>query len=161
PPIRRVPGTAVFLNQGEETTPLALRNEVKHSHALHEKVIIVSVDTVSIPEIDPDDQFEVKQLGQGLFKVTHVTIRCGYRNRQDVPEALKLARKRGLLERNLDLEHASYFLSHITIRPSLDGGMRMWRKKLFMTMARNSSSPIEYFHLPSDRTVIMGSQVGV
>src|SRR5262249_22667234 len=115
PPIRRVPGTAVFLNQGEETTPLALRNEVKHSHALHEKVIIVSVARVSIPEIDPDDQFEVKQWGQALFKVTHVTTRCGSRNRQDVPEALKLARKRGLLERNLDLEHASYFLSHITI----------------------------------------------
>ncbi len=161
PPIRRVPGTAVFLNQGETTTPLALRNEVKHSHALHEKVIIVSVDTVSIPEIDPADQFEVKRLGTGMFKVTHVTIRCGYRNRQDVPEALQLARKQGLLDRNLDLEHASYFLSHITIRPNLEGGMSSWRKKLFVMMARNSSSPIEYFHLPSDRTVIMGSQVGV
>ena len=161
PPIRRVPGTAVFLNQGEETTPLALRNEVRHSHALHEKVIIVSVDTVSVPYIDPADQFEVKRLGHGMFKVTHVTIRCGYRNRQDVPEALALARKQGLLDRNLDLEHASYFLSHITIRPNHEGGMRVWRKKLFVMMARNSSSPIEYFHLPSDRTVIMGSQVGV
>jgi KUP system potassium uptake protein len=161
PPVARVPGTAVFLNQGETTTPLALRAEVKHSHSLHEKVVIVSVDTVSIPLIDCGDQFSVKTLGRGLCKVTHVTVRCGYRNRQDVPEALRLARKQGLLERNLDLEHASYFLSHITITPNGPGGMRRWRKKLFVAMCRNAASPIEHFGLPTERTVIMGSQIGV
>ncbi len=161
PPIIRVPGTAIFLNPGEKSTPLALRAEVKHSRILHEKVVIVSVDTISIPLIDRADQFSVKTLGHGLFKVTHVTVRCGYQNRQDVPEALRLARKLGLLERNLDLEHASYFLSHITITPNGPGGMRRWRKKLFVTMARNAASPIEHFGLPSERTVIMGSQVGV
>ena len=161
PPIARVPGTAVFLNQGATTTPLALRGLVEHTHMLHDKVVIVSVDTVAIPEIDPADRFSVKTLGHGLLKVTHVTIRCGYRNRQDVPGALCQARKQGLLERNLDLEHASYFLSHITITPNGPGGMRRWRKKLFVMMARNSASPIEHFELPSERTVIMGSQVGV
>ncbi len=161
PPIARVPGTAVFLNQGDTTTPLALRTEVEHSHTLHEKVVIVSVDTVSIPAIDSGDQFSVKTLGHGLCKLTHVTVRYGYRNRPDVPEALRLARKQGLLERNLDLEHASYFLSHITITPNGPGGMRRWRKKLFVAMARNAASPIEHFGLPSERTVIMGSQVAV
>ena len=100
-------------------------------------------------------------MGHGLYKVVHVTMRCGYRNRQNVPEALAEARKKGLLERNLDLEHASYFLSHITIRPNDEPGMRRWRKKLFVMMARNSASPIEAFHLPSERTVILGSQVPV
>ncbi len=161
PPIRRTPGTAIFLNPGRETTPLALRAEVMHNHALPEKVVIVSVDTVSVPQIDRADQFSVDVLGRGLFKVTHVTMRSGYQNRQDVPGALALARKQGLLERNLDLEHASYFLSHITITPSEEPGMPLWRKKLFVTMARNAASPIAHFGLPNERTVIMGSQIGV
>jgi KUP system potassium uptake protein len=161
PPIVRVPGTAIFLNPGRDTTPLALRSEVKHNHVLHEKVVIVSVDMVSIPLISTRDKFSVEILGQGLFKVIHVTMRCGYQNRQDVPAALSLARKQGLLERNLDLEHASYFLSHITIQPSDFRGMARWRKKLFVLMARNAASPIEHFGLPGDRTVIMGSQISV
>jgi KUP system potassium uptake protein len=160
PPIRRVPGTAIFLNPGEKTTPLALRATVEHTHAMHDKVVIVSVDMVSIPQVDPGNRFSVKMLGHGLFKVTHVTIRCGYQDRQDVPEALALARKRGLLERNLDLEHASYFLSRIVIRPT-GSGRQLWRKKLFVLMARNAASPIEVFRLPGARTVIVGEQVAV
>jgi KUP system potassium uptake protein len=161
PPIARIPGTAVFLNPGQATTPLALRRLAEHTHMLHEKVVIVSVDTVAMPVIDPADRFAVCTMGHGLLKVTHVTMRCGYRSRQDVPEGLRQARKEGLLERNLDLEHASYFLSHITITPNGPGGMRRWRKKLFVMMARNAASPIEHFGLPGERTVIMGSQVGV
>jgi KUP system potassium uptake protein len=77
-----------------------------------------------------------------------------------VPEALVLARKRGLLERNLDLEHASYYLSRIVIRPNGEG-MHSWRKRLFVLMARNAASPIDHFGLPADRTVIMGEQIAV
>jgi KUP system potassium uptake protein len=161
PRIMRSPGTAIFLNRGEETTPLALRAVVEHSHVLPEKVIIVSVDTVSVPRIEKSDRFSVKVMGHGLCKVVMVTMRCGYRNRQNVPQALADARKQGLLDRNLDLEHASYFLSHITIKPNDQPGMARPLKKLFVTMARNSASPIEAFGLPSERTVILGSQVAV
>ena len=160
PPINRVPGTAIFLNPGKQTTPLALRAEVERIHALHEKVVIVALDQVSIPHVDPADRFAVEQLGRGLFKVAYVTIRVGYRDSNHVPEALALARKRGLLERNLDLEHASYFVSRITITPGKGAGMSVWRKHIFMAMARNAASPIELFGLPADRTVSMGSQVG-
>ena len=161
PPIRRVPGTAIFPNPGRETTPLALRAEVEHTHALHEKVLIVSVQTISIPQCDLSDRFSVELMGRGLFKVIHVTIRCGYHDRPDIPAALRLARKRGLLERNLDLEHASYFLSQITITPNDSPGMRPWRKKLFVAMARNAASPIDHFGLPVQRTVTMGSQIAL
>ena len=161
PPIRRVPGTAIFLNPGKQTTPLALRAEVERIHALHEKVVIVSLDTVSIPHVDPADRFSIEQLGRGLFKVSYLTIRVGYRDSSDVPEALALARKRGLLERNLDLEHASYLLSRITITPTPEPGMSRWRKHIFLAMARNAGSPMELFGLPADRTVSMGSQVAV
>lgn len=161
PPIRRVQGTAIFLNPGKQTTPLALRAEVERINALHEKVVIVSLDPVSIPHVDPADRFSVEHLGRGLFKVVYLTIRVGYRDRSNVPEALALARKRGLLERNLDLEHASYLLSRITITPTSEPGMARWRKHIFLAVARNAASPIELFGLPADRTVSMGSQVAV
>jgi KUP system potassium uptake protein len=161
PEIRRVPGVAVFMNPGRVTTPLALRAEVEHSHALHEKVLIVTVDSVSLPHVDRANRFIVEQLGRGRFKVTHVSIVNGYQDKLNVPESLALCRKMGLLDRNLDLEHASYFLSRITIRETNEPGMSPWRKKLFLTMARNAASPIEHFGLPGDRTVIMGSQVTV
>ncbi|MBV9603858.1 MAG: potassium transporter Kup [Solirubrobacterales bacterium] len=161
PSIRRVPGTAIFLNPGKETTPLALRAEVEHAHAMHEKVVIVSVETVSVPHVDSEDRFYCELLGRGLFKVIHLTVRCGYRDRQNIPQALALARKQGLLERALDLEHASYFLSRITITPTDAPGMSLWRKKLFMSLARNAASPIEHFSLPTERTVTIGSQVAV
>ena len=161
PSIRRVPGTAIFLNPGKDTTPLALRAQIEHAHAMHEKVVIVSVETVSVPHVDSDDHFYCEQLGHGLFKVIHLTVRCGYRDRQDIPTALAEARKQGLLERNLDLEHASYFLSRISITPTSAPGMSRWRKKLFMTLARNAASPIEHFSLPTERTVTIGSQIAV
>src|SRR5437588_7779338 len=160
-PLMRAPGVAVFLGRGKETTPLALRAEVEHTHTLQEKVVIVTVDTVGIPHVDTDDRFKVEVLGHGLFKVFYVILRVGYQDKLDVPEALRVARMRGLLERNLDLEHASYFVSRIAITPNDDPVMRRWRKKLFIAMARNASSPIEHFGLPSDRTVMIGSQVGV
>ncbi|MGI8506081.1 MAG: potassium transporter Kup [Solirubrobacteraceae bacterium] len=160
-PLVRVPGTAVFLCRDSETTPLALRADVEHTHSLHEKVVIVSVETISIPHIETSDRFAVEVLGRGLFKVIHLTTRIGYQDKLNVPAALALARKQGLLERNLDLEHASYFVSRISITPTDAPGMRRWRKNLFIAMARNASSPIEHFGLPADRTVVMGSQVAL
>jgi KUP system potassium uptake protein len=161
PRLVRVPGVAVFLNPSGETTPLALRAEVEHNHTLHQKVVIVSVDNVSIPHVDPLERFSVDTRGRGLFKIFHVTIRVGYHDRLDVPESLRLARKQGLLERSLDLEHASYFLSRILITPTPASMWRAIAKKLFIVMARNAASPIDHFGLPGERTVIMGAQVKV
>jgi KUP system potassium uptake protein len=161
PPVYRAPGVAVFLGRGKNTTPLALRAEVDYTGTLQEKVVIVTVDTVSIPHVDTFDQLSVEILGHGLFKVFYVTIRVGYQDKLDVPEALRLCRMRGKLERNLDLEHAAYFVSRITITPTDAPGIQRWRKKLFIAMARNASSPIEHFGLPANRTVVMGSQVAL
>ena len=161
PPVRRVPGTAIYLNPGGETTPLALRGVVEHTHALHEKVLLVSVVAASVPHVSRDRRFVVTRMGHGLFQITHIAIRNGYQDTNNIPDALSLARKMGLLERNLDLEHASYFLSRITIAQTNAPGMAAWRKKMFLTMARNAASPIEHFGLPVDRTVMMGSQISV
>jgi KUP system potassium uptake protein len=161
PPLIRVPGTAVFPNPSKGTTPLALRATVEHSHALHEKVVIFSIERVSVPHVDRDDRFVVSAIGHGLFRVLHVVDRVGYRDRLSIPDALALARKMGLLERNLDLEHASYFVSKITITPTDAPNMKRWRKDLFVALARNAASPIDAFCLPPERTVMMGSQIPV
>ncbi len=161
PPLHRIPRVGIYLNPGKLTTPLALRADVEHYGVLHDKVLIVSIESVSVPYVEPPDRFVVDTLGSGLFKVIHVTIRSGYRDTPNVPEALRLARKRGLLERNLDLEHASYFVSRMTITPTSDPGLGRWRKKLFVMMARNAASPIEHFGLAPDSTVVVGSHVGI
>ena len=161
PPPIRIPTVAVFLCRDKHITPLALRAEVEHTNTLPQRVVIVSVDTVSIPHVETFDRCAVEVIGHGLFKVVHLTARFGYHDKLNIPEALALARKQGLLERNLDLEHASYFVSRITITPTDAPGMRRWRKKLFIGMARNASSAIDHFGLPGDRTVIMGSQVAL
>ena len=161
PTLRRTAGTAIFLNPGKQTTPLALRAEVKHNHVFPEKVVIVSIDSVSISQVDKADRFSVEWLGEGLFKVAYVAIRVGYQDKVNVPALLSQARKQGLLERNLDLEHASYIISRMHIVPTEAPGMHRWRKALFIFMARNATSPITHFNLPGERTMIMGSQVEV
>ncbi|HWE12109.1 MAG TPA: KUP/HAK/KT family potassium transporter [Solirubrobacteraceae bacterium] len=159
PALVRLPGTAVYPNPGKQTTPLALRAQVEHNHAFHEKVVIISLDPVSIPHVSPEDRFSAEMLGKGLFKIVALTARVGYRDRSSVPELLALARKRGLLERNLDLEHATFFVSRMTIVPTGGTGLTGWRKRLFIGMARNANSPIDHFGLPSQRTVMIGRQV--
>jgi KUP system potassium uptake protein len=156
----RVPGVAVYLHPTKETTPLALRIEVENTHTFPQRVVIVSVDLVSIPHVDDFDRFTVETIGDG-FRVIHVTVRNGYHDPVDVPAALRLARKQGLLERNLDLEHASYFVSRISIKATDAPPMSPWRKQLFIGMARNAASPIDAFQLPSDRTVLVGSQIAL
>lgn len=161
PPIHRVRSVAVYLSPSRNTTPLALKADVEHHGIFHEKVLIVSVEPVSVPHVDPDDQLFTETLGSGLFKIRHITLRVGYRDTTDVPAALALARKRGQLERALDLEHASYFVSRITITPNDKPGMSRWRKLLFVAMARNAASPIDTFRLPVDRTATVGAMIGV
>ncbi len=161
PPVQRVGKVAIYLSPDKRTTPLAMRADVEHHQVFHEKVLIVSLETIGLAHVDPGDRLSVETLGSGLFKIRHVTIRSGYRDDTDVPKALALCRKKGKLERNLDLEHASYFLSRITITPTRARGMARWRKRLFVTMARNAASPIGHFGLPVERTVMVGSQIGL
>jgi KUP system potassium uptake protein len=158
--VPRIPGVAVFLSPGRHTTPLALRAQLEHNHALHEKVLIVTVESVSVPMVDPADRSVVEIVGPRGARVVYLTARFGYRERQDVPAALELARKRGLLEKSLDLEGASYFISRMFILPTDEPGMARWRKSIFTVMARNATSPVEHFGLPYNRVVMVGSQIG-
>lgn len=156
-----VPGTAVFPSPSKETTPLALRAQVEYYNAFQERVLIVSLVPVAIPYVDPSERFVAERVGPARFRATHLTVYVGYRDPQDIPNALKLARKHGALERSFDVEHATYFLSHITIAPSECTPLVRVRKRLFVLLARNAASPIDHFGLPPSRTIVTGSEVSL
>jgi KUP system potassium uptake protein len=156
-PISRSPRTGIFLDANPETTPLALRANVEHNCVLHDSVVIVTVVTLNVPHVDEDERVTIDDLGYRDDGITHVTARFGFQDDLDVPRTLRRAAKR--LERDADFEHVSYFLSRITIIPGKAPGMAPWRKKLFIAIARNAASPVPYFHLPDDRTIVMSAHI--
>ena len=159
--VLRVPGTAVYLNSHPQTTPLALKANVEHNHVLHERVIIVSIETERVPHVYHADRLTCDELGHAGDGITGLTVRFGYQDAQNVPAMLKLAIRRDLLERSIDLDETSYFLSQITIVPTRARGINPWRKRLFLALARNAASPVVYFRLPDNRTVTMGERVAL
>ena len=158
PPVARVPGTAVYLNARRETTPLALRRGVEYNRSLHETVVIISIETTKAPYVSEADRLVVDHLGFEDDGIAHLTARYGFQDVTDVPRLLKLAEERGI-EGDIDCEAAIYYLSQITIVPGPHPGMQRWRKHLFVALARNAASPVDYFKLPRERTVSLGSQI--
>ncbi|MDA0185282.1 potassium transporter Kup [Solirubrobacter phytolaccae] len=158
PPVARAPGTAVFLNANPETTPLALRANVEHNHVLHECVIIVSLTTERVPYVHEDERLSIDDLGYRDDGITHITGRFGFQDPMNVPQLLRLAAEQGI-EGKPELKNPSYFVSRISIIPTKRPGMARWRKKLFLAISRNAANPVEIFHLPDDRTVVMGSHI--
>jgi KUP system potassium uptake protein len=158
PPVYRAPGTAVCLTAGKRTTPLALRENVDYNHVLHESVVIVSVDVKRVPHVPRAERIAVDELGYEDDGILHLTIRYGFQDDQDVPAALRHAVAQGL-EVELDIDHATYFISKITIVRGDDPGMAKWRKALFLALSRTSASPVDVFGLPEQRIVTMGSYI--
>ncbi len=158
--VTRVHGTAVFLHANNGTTPLAMRNIVEHNHVLHESVVIMSVEVARVPHVSDEDRLEIDELGYADDGITHVRATWGFQDSIDVPAALQLCEARGL-ERPIDVENASFFLSRMRVVPGPRHGMMRWRKRLFVWMARNASDATEYFKLPQDSVVSMGSHVDV
>jgi KUP system potassium uptake protein len=161
PPVARVPGTAVYLNQRSDTTPLALKVAAEHTHVLHESVVVVTLAPTRAPHVGDHDRVIVDQLGHVDDGIVHLTARYGYLDSLDVPKVLRRAGEQGLVERPIDVEHATYFMSQAFIVATGSPGMARWRKRLFVALWRNASSPIEYFRLPPDRTVIVGAEIPI
>jgi KUP system potassium uptake protein len=158
PPLPRVPGTAVFLNRGKETAPLALRANVEHNHVLHRHVLIMTIQTTAAPHVPPAERITVDDLGYKDDQITHVLARFGYMDPQNVPALLPLIRE-AEIERPLETGELSYFLSRIEIVRGDTPGMSRWRKRLFIATSRITADAAEYFQLPRERTLIVGSRI--
>jgi KUP system potassium uptake protein len=160
PPLKRVPGTAVYLNARREMTPLALRASVEQIGALREAVIILSIETTRSPYVPESERLVIDDLGYDDDGISHLTARFGFQDTPDVPRILSLASEAGL-EAEIDIEGACYRLSQVSIVPTSTPGMRRWRRRLFVAMYRNAASPVEYFRLPHERTLTIGSQINL
>jgi KUP system potassium uptake protein len=158
PPLPRVPGTAVFLNRGQDTAPLALRANVEHNHVLHQHVVILAIETMPVPHVPAAERITVDELGYQDDRIVHVAARFGYMDQQDVPSLLPLIRQADT-EGTLDQDQLSYFLSRIEIVPGSTPGMSRWRKRLFIATSRITADAAEYFRLPPEQTLVMGSRI--
>jgi KUP system potassium uptake protein len=158
--MQRVPGSAVFLNRGTTTTPLAMRANVEHNHVLHKNVVILSVETLPRPYVADAERLVVDDLGYTDDGITHVTARFGYLEEPNVPGVLARAAAAGL-ESPVDLEDTSYYLSAIDLQITDAPGMSRWRKRLFVATSHVTADAADFFGLPRDRTVIMGSRIEV
>ncbi len=160
PPLVRVAGTAIFLNRGKETAPLAMRANVEHNYVLHEHVVIMSIETMPVPRVPDAERTEVDTLGYAQDGVIHVTARFGYMERPNIPGALRLLDPRQT-EGPIAVDDASYFLSKLELRPGSAPTMAAWRKRLFVATSYIAADAAEYFGLPIDRTVVMGARIEV
>ena len=158
PPLHRVPGTAVFLNRGKATAPLALRANVEHNQILHEHVLILAIETMPVPHIPAAERITIDDLGYKDDRIIHVAARFGYMDQPNVPDLLPLIRDADT-ESPLDDEKLSYFLSRIELARGNTPGMSRWRKRLFIATSRITADAAEYFQLPRERTLIMGSRI--
>jgi KUP system potassium uptake protein len=158
PPLPRVPGTAVFLNRGKDTAPLALRANVEHNQVLHEHVLILAIETMPVPHVPATGRITADDLGYKDDRIIHVTARFGYMDQTNVPGLLPLIREADI-ESPLDDDRLSYFLSRIEIVQGNNPGMSRWRKRLFIATSRITADAAEYFQLPGERTLIVGSRI--
>jgi KUP system potassium uptake protein len=151
----RVPGTAVFMTSTPDGVPHALLHNLKHNKVLHERVILLTVKIKDSPYVPDDKRVTLEDLGKGFHRMV---LSYGFMQEADVPLALKQVSQCGSEFKMMD---TSFFLARQTLLPSSRPGMMIWREKLFAWMLRNAESAMEFFRLPTNRVVELGSQVEI
>jgi KUP system potassium uptake protein len=155
PSAARVPGTAVFMTSSASGVPHALLHNLKHNKVLHERVILLTVRIEDVPYVSTEKRTEQRDYGSGFYRVV---LRYGFMEEVDVPAALAQLKDCGPQCKMMD---TSFFLARQTLLASSRPGMAIWREKLFAWMLRNAESAMEFFKLPTNRVVELGSQVEI
>jgi KUP system potassium uptake protein len=153
--IARTPRTAVYTVANPGTVPQALLHNLKHYQVLHERNVILTVKFHEVPWIPFAERVEVEPLARGFWRVT---VNYGFKNTPDIPQALALCRSPGL---EIDEFTTSYFLSRETVVPTRGDGMAHWRERLFAAMTRNAGSVVEFFRLPNNAVIELGTRVQI
>jgi len=151
----RVPGTAVFMTSTADGVPHALLHNLKHNKVLHERIILLTVKIADVPFVRQVERVKLDHLGHGFHRLV---LRYGFMEEPDVPAALALVTGCGDKFKMMD---TSFFLARQTLLASSKPGMAIWREKLFAWMLRNAESAMEFFRLPTNRVVEVGSQVEI
>lgn len=151
----RVPGTAIFMASASVGVPSALLHNIKHNKVVHERVVILTVNIQDVPYVEPEKRVEVTDLGDGFYRLI---LNYGFMQETDVPAALKKVKECGM---EFKMMQTSFFLSRQTLLPSEKPQMMIWREKIFAWMLRNAATAMEFFKLPSNRVVELGSQMEI
>jgi len=154
-PPQHVPGTAVFLTSDPTSAPTALMHSLKHYKVLHEKNVILTIETASTPRVDPAERVRLEQVSP-MF--TKVRLKFGFMESPNVPKALAIARKLGW---QFDIMSTSFFLSRRALKPAAHSGMPRWQDHLFIALSRTANDATDYFQIPSGRVVEVGTQITV
>jgi len=155
-PPHRVPGTAVYLTATPDAVPHALLHNLNHNKVLHERVVFLTVEVRDVPWVAFTDRINVESLSHGCWRIR---VRYGFMNRPDVTRALELASALGL---EFEMMETSFFLSRQNIVPSNVGvGMAFWRDRVFAAMARNAGNVSDYFNIPTNRVIELGTRVQI
>ncbi|MCC6850027.1 MAG: potassium transporter Kup [Deltaproteobacteria bacterium] len=154
-PPPRVKGTAVFMTQDAEGTPMALLHQLKHNQVLHEQVVLLTILTLNEPTVPDDRRVQVAQLHAGFWRVI---ARYGFMETPNVPEVMKLAASQGLA---IYRGRTSYFLGRETFIPTGRSDMPRWRRVIFAFLAKNARSPTEFFGIPANEVVELGAQIEI
>jgi KUP system potassium uptake protein len=154
PPVR-VPGTAVFLRSESDGVPHAMLHNLVHNKVIHEQIIFLTVLNADIPIIPDESRVEVLPLGHECFQVN---VSYGFKETRDIPKVLELCRSKGIESEMLS---TSFFISRQTIVPTFGAGMAMWRERLFAAMSRNARGAADYYHIPTNRVIELGTQVEI
>jgi KUP system potassium uptake protein len=154
-PPARVPGTAVFLTSDPVSAPTALLHSLKHYKVLHEKNVILTIETADTPRIDPSERVRIEPVGKTFSRVV---LRFGFMETPNVPKALGIARKLGW---QFDIMSTSFFLSRRSLKPAADSGMPRWQDRLFIGLTRVANDATDYYQIPTGRVVEVGTQVTI
>jgi KUP system potassium uptake protein len=146
---------AVYPVANVDRVPQALLHNLKHNCVLHEQNVILTVRFQDVPWVPPEERVEVIEVAPGFWQVR---IAYGFMNSPDVPAALALCKDRGL---DVEPMRTSYFVSRETVVPTKGSGMALWRERLFATMSRNSGSAVEFFKLPNNGVIELGTRVQI
>jgi KUP system potassium uptake protein len=154
-PPHRVPGTAVFLTGDPTSAPTSLMHNLKHNRVLHERNIILTIKTEDVPRVPRHERVQVERVADGFIRVT---ARYGFMESPSVPKILEQCRRKDL---NIDISATSFFLSRRALRTTIKSEMPLWQEQLFIWLAGRAQDATEYFRIPSDRVVEVGTQVTV
>ncbi len=149
----RVPGTAVFLTSTPDGVPNALLHNLKHNKVVHERLVLLTVVTEEIPRVEDRDRVTVHCLGSNTYRII---IRYGFTEDPDLPHALALCEPYGL---SFEMMDTTFFLGRATLIPTDRAGMALWRERLFANMFRTATRPMDFFRIPYNRVVELGTQV--
>ncbi|MBV9077312.1 MAG: KUP/HAK/KT family potassium transporter, partial [Methylobacteriaceae bacterium] len=154
-PPHRVRGTAIFLTSDPATAPSALLHNLKHNKVLHERNVVLTVRSVDMPRVPPEERVHLDHIGDSFWKIE---LTFGYMEIPNIPRSLAQLRRLGF---KFDIMSTSFFLSRRSIRPAVRSSMPLWQDKLFIALARSASDATDFFQIPTGRVVEVGTQVTV